>query len=410
MDGVPAPVALGASGEAPPRRLATGVGELDRVLGGGLIEGGLVLLGGEPGIGKSTLVLQALAGAGAHGRTILVSGEETVGQVRERSQRLAVDADRVEVVADARLSAAIAAIELHRPAVCAIDSVQTLVADHLDAPAGSVAQVRECAATLLRVAKASGVALVLVGQVTKDGGLAGPRTLEHLVDVVVYFEGDETRAERVLRPTKNRFGSTDEAGILEMRPDGLAATDPSRLLASPGELRPGSCVYPDVRGTRVLPVEVQALVAPTEVVPPRRLAVGIDRGRLAQVIAVLSRHARVRLGDQDVFVSVAGGARISDPASDLAVALAIASAQRGVPLAAPTAAFGELGLTGAVRPVGHYARRLGAAADHGMDVAVVPARGSATPSEGGRGPARVREIEAVEDALDVAISRTPRSG
>jgi DNA repair protein RadA/Sms len=379
------------------------------VLGGGLVEGGLVLLGGEPGIGKSTLVLQALAGSCAHGRAILVTGEETAGQVRERSERLSVDADGVEVVADGRLSAAVAAIELHRPAVCAIDSVQTLAADHLEAPAGSVAQVREATTALLRAAKETGTALLLVGQVTKDGGLAGPRTLEHLVDVVVYFEGDENRAERILRPTKNRFGATDEAGILEMRADGLAAADPAALLAAIGEPRAGSCVFADVRGSRVLPVEIQALVAPTEIVPPRRLAVGIDRGRLAQVIAVLSRHARVRLGDQDVFVSVAGGARVTDPASDLAVALAIASAHAGAPLAARTAAFGELGLTGAVRPVGHHARRLGAAAAHGMDVAVVPTRGPGAPSDG-RGPARVHEVEAIEDALEAAIARPARNG
>lgn len=409
VDSLPTPTTLGSLADEAPVRLATGVGELDRVLGGGLVQGGLVLIGGEPGIGKSTLVLQALAGARRHGRAILVTGEETAAQVRERSERLAVDAAEVEVVADARLSAAIAAIELHRPAVCAIDSVQTLVADHLEAPAGSVAQVREATAGLLRVAKQTGVALVLVGQVTKDGGLAGPRTLEHLVDVVVYFEGDENRAERVLRPTKNRFGATDEAGILEMRPDGLHAADTGALLASSGEPRPGSCVFLDVKGSRVLPVEVQALVSPTEVVPPRRLAVGIDRGRLAQVIAVLSRHARVRLGDQDVFVSVAGGARVTDPASDLAVALAIASAHRGVPLAAGTAAFGELGLTGAVRPVGHRSRRLGAASAHGLDVAVVPVRDpSARPD--GRGPSRVHEIEAIEDAIDAAISGSQDSG
>lgn len=409
-DSVPSPARLGAlEGEAP-SRLATGVAELDRVLGGGLVQGGLVLLGGEPGIGKSTLVLQALAGATAHGRAILVTGEETATQVRERARRLTVDASDVEVIADGRLETALAAIELHRPAVCAVDSVQTLAADGLDAPAGSVAQVREAAGALLRAAKQTGVALVLVGQVTKDGGLAGPRTLEHLVDVVVYFEGDESRAERILRATKNRFGSTDETGILEMRADGLAPADPSVLLAPAGDARPGSCVFLDVRGSRVLPVEVQALVAPTEVVPPRRVAVGIDRGRLAQVIAVLSRHARVRLGDQDVFVSVAGGARVTDPAADLAVALAIASAHRGVPLAAArTAAFGELGLTGVVRPVGHRSRRLGAAAAHGMDVAVVPARSSAgAPEE--RVPRRVHEVEAVEDALDAAFSSAVPTG
>lgn len=395
--------------EERPDRLMTGLGELDRVLGSGLVPGSLVLIGGEPGIGKSTLVLQALAGiAGgrpAGRRVMLVTGEESPIQVRGRAERLDCDCGAVEVVAETRLESVLAAIDAHEPAVCAIDSVQTLYSDAVEGSPGAPNQVRQVTVELMRVAKERGATILLVGQVTKDGGLAGPRTLEHLVDCVLSFEGDDLRAHRVLRATKNRFGSTNETGLFEMHAGGLRSVeDPTRLyLAEAGE-RVGSCVFPAIEGSRALLVEVQALVGPTEIVPPRRVAIGVDRTRLAQVIAVLSRHAGMRLGDQDVFVSVAGGARAPDPAADLAMALALASAHRGVPLTAGTTAFGELGLTGAVRPAGHAVRRLAAAAAHGMKAAVMP------PAQGGveagaPAPTFLREVPGVREALEVAFAR-----
>jgi DNA repair protein RadA/Sms len=389
-----------------PERLATGIGELDRVLGGGLVPGSLVLLGGEPGIGKSTLVLQALAGlAAGNAPVMLVTGEESPIQVRGRAERLACDCGPIQVVAETRLESVLAAIDAHAPVVCAIDSVQTLQSDAVEGAPGAPNQVRAVTVALMRAAKERGVTVLLVGQVTKDGGLAGPRTLEHLVDCVLSFEGDDLRAHRVLRATKNRFGSTNETGLFEMRSAGLEPVeDPTRLyLAEAGE-RVGSCVFPAIEGSRALLVEVQALVGPTEIVPPRRVAIGVDRTRMAQVIAVLSRHAGVRLGDADVFVSVAGGARALDPAADLAMALAITSAHRGMPLAAGTVAFGELGLTGAVRPAGHGARRLAAAAAHGMEAAITPpAEIDAEP--GSPSPRGRHQAPGVREALEVAFSR-----
>jgi DNA repair protein RadA/Sms len=363
--GLPRPVPLGEVGALSEERIPTGVSELDRVLGGGIVPGSLVLIGGEPGIGKSTLVLQALAHMSASRPALLVTGEESPAQVRHRSQRLATSCDAVSVYPETRLEAVLAILESDPPGICAIDSVQTLTSDSLDSAPGSPAQVRQVTAELVRVAKERDVAMILVGQVTKDGGLAGPRLLEHLVDAVISFEGDDVRAQRVLRAVKNRFGSTNETGILEMRADGLASVDdPSDIyLAEAGE-RVGSCLFPAIEGSRAVLVEIQALVGPTDIVPPRRVAGGIDRTRLAQVLAVLGRHAGVRLGDQDVFVSVAGGARAPDPAADLAIALAVARAARGEPLPGPVAAMGEIGLTGALRPVGHAGRRMRVAADH----------------------------------------------
>ncbi|WP_217915074.1 DNA repair protein RadA [Miltoncostaea marina] len=402
---VPAITRLADLVDETPERMATGIPELDRVLGGGLVPGSLVLLGGEPGIGKSTLVLQALASLARDARALLVTGEESAVQVRSRSERLRCDCGPVEVLAETRLEAVIAAIEAHAPAVCAIDSVQTLASDMVEGAPGAPSQVRQATVELMRAAKERGVTILLVGQVTKDGGLAGPRTLEHLVDCVLSFEGDDMRAQRVLRATKNRFGSTNETGLFEMRSTGLVSVeDPTRLyLAEAGE-RVGSCVFPAIEGSRALLVEIQALVGPTEIVPPRRVAIGVDRTRLAQVVAVLSRHAGVRLGDADVFVSVAGGARALDPAADLAMALAITSAHRGVPLAAGTAAFGELGLTGAVRPAGHGMRRLAAAAAHGTEVAVTPPV-EVNGEAGSPSPRHVHAIPGVREALEVAFAR-----
>jgi DNA repair protein RadA/Sms len=388
-----------------PDRLATGIGELDRVLGGGLVPGSLVLIGGEPGIGKSTLVLQALARLPSPEAAMLITGEESPVQVRGRAERLSVDCGPIRVLAETRLETVLSAIEALEPQVCAVDSVQTLHSDAVEGAPGAPNQVRQVTVELMRVAKERGVTILLVGQVTKDGGLAGPRTLEHLVDCVLSFEGDDLRAHRVLRATKNRFGSTNETGVFEMGPSGLESVDdPTRLYLAEAGDRVGSCVFPAIEGSRALLVEVQALVGPTEIVPPRRVAIGVDRTRLAQVIAVLSRHAGLRLGDADVFVSVAGGARAIDPAADLAIALAVTSAHRGVPLAPGTAAFGELGLTGAVRPAGHSVRRLAAAAGHGMRAAVMPP-GRSGSDPGSPAPSVLHEVAGVQEALEAAFTR-----
>ena len=396
-----APVRLSDIAEAGEARVPTGVAELDRVLGGGLVPGSLVLIGGEPGIGKSTMVMQALAHLSGGRRVLLITGEESPVQVRSRAARLTCDCGAVEVVAETGLQAVVGLIESGDYAVCAVDSVQTLSSENLDGAPGSVGQVREAAAELLRAAKSSGVTVILVGQVTKDGALAGPRLLEHLVDCVVSFDGEDGRSYRVLRATKNRFGSTNEVGVLEMRADGLVSVeDPAAVwLAEAGE-RVGSCVFPVLEGSRSLLVEVQALVGPTEVVPPRRVAVGVDRTRLAQVIAILSRHAGLRLGDQDVFVSVAGGARALEPAADLAIALAVVSAHRGRPLGSGTAAFGELGLTGGLRPVSGAERRLAAASEKGLKCVIIPGGERVKP---GATPLGVTGVDAVRAAIDAAF-------
>ena len=400
--GIPRPVPLGQVGAPREERIPTGVSELDRVLGGGIVPGSLVLIGGEPGIGKSTLVLQALAHMSASRPALLVTGEESPAQVRQRAQRLATSCDAIAVYPETRLEAVLAILEADPPGICAIDSVQTLTSDALDGAPGSPAQVRQATAELVRVAKERDVAMILVGQVTKDGGLAGPRLLEHLVDAVISFEGDDVRAQRVLRAMKNRFGSTNETGILEMRADGLASVDdPSDIyLAEAGE-RVGSCLFPAIEGSRAVLVEVQALVGPTDIVPPRRVAGGVDRTRLAQVLAVMGRHAGVRLGDQDVFVSVAGGARAQDPAADLAIALAVASAARGEPLPGPVVAMGEIGLTGALRPVAHAGRRLRVSADHSVARALTGPLGDIDPSE--PRPADVHTATELRDAIREAF-------
>jgi DNA repair protein RadA/Sms len=399
------PVRLGDLSLAPSVRIATGVDELDRVLGGGFVPGSLVLIAGEPGIGKSTLVLQALAGVAATESVLLITGEESLAQIHARGRRVSADTDAVAILAESNLERAVDAIIEHGPAVCVIDSIQTLVSDAAEGTVGAVSQVRQATGALMRLAKERDIVIVLVGHVTKDGGLAGPRMLEHMVDCVITFEGEEMRAHRVLRTTKNRYGSINETGVLEMRPDGLVSVDdPAGLfLAEVGE-RVGSCIFPVVQGSRAILVEIQALVGPTEVVPPRRVAVGVDRTRLAQVIAVLSRHAGFRLSDQDVFVSVAAGARAIDPAADLAMALAIASAHRGTPLAAGSAAFGEIGLTGGVRPTGHWGRRLAAVGAHGLTMAVVPnmAGDHAEPPPSG---VEISSVGDITQALAVACPR-----
>jgi DNA repair protein RadA/Sms len=340
-------------------RISTGVPELDRVLGGGLVPASLVLVGGEPGVGKSTLLLTALGAIAASGRrALLVTGEESTAQVKLRAARLG-GTDGVEILAETELDAVCATLERERPDVCVIDSVQTLYAQDLGSAPGSVGQVREAAGRLLRVAKEFGVATILVGHVTKDGAVAGPRVLEHLVDCVLQFEGDRYHAHRVLRAQKNRFGSTNELGVFEMTGAGLVGVpDPSELFGKtlPGEI--GAAVACALEGTRPILLEIQALVAPTDLAMPRRVGTGVDPKRLAMIVAVLSRHAGLALGSADVFVNVAGGLRIDEPGADLAIALAIASAARGTPARDGVVAFGEIGLTGRLRVAAQSERRL----------------------------------------------------
>jgi DNA repair protein RadA/Sms len=362
-------------------RLSTGIGELDRVLGGGLVPGSLVLIGGSPGIGKSTLTTAALGNLAAARRKVLyVSGEESAAQVKLRAERLGPHALSVPIVAETDLAAVLATLESERPDVCVIDSVQVLYDPALSGAPGSVGQVREVAGRVMRVAKARGIATLLVGHVTKEGSLAGPRVLEHLVDCVLSFEGERERTYRTLRALKNRFGSTNEAGVFEMREQGLVEVeDASARFVSEATRAPGSVVVCAMEGSRPLLVEVQALVAPSELVPPRRVANGVDRNRLALVLAVLARHGGIALGSSDVFVSVAGGVRVDEPGADLAIALALASAAKGVTAEGrPLAAFGELGLTGELRHVAHPDRRLAEAAKFGLDAVVHPGERVAT--------------------------------
>jgi DNA repair protein RadA/Sms len=386
--------------EAPAmRRLVTRIGEFDRVLGGGLVPGSLVLIGGAPGIGKSTITGGALGNLAAAGHRVLyVSGEESAAQVKLRAERLGADALRVPIVAETDLDAVEATLEAERPDVCVVDSVQTLYSGGMSGAAGSVGQVREVAGRLMRVAKERDIAVLLVGHVTKEGALAGPRVLEHLVDCVLQFEGERERTYRTLRALKNRFGSTNEVGVFEMRDSGLVeVADASARFVEEATRAPGSVVLCAMEGSRPLLVELQALVAPTSLVPPRRVSNGVDRNRLALVLAVLSRHAGVQLGSSDVFVSVAGGVRVEEPGADLAIALAVTSAARGVPLGdgdRPVAAFGEIGLTGELRYVAHPDRRIAEAAKFGLAPVLAPGadartlRAALAAVLGGRAPER----------------------
>ena len=363
-------------------RLRTGIGELDRVLGGGLVPGSLVLIGGSPGIGKSTLTSGALGNLAAAGRkTLYVSGEESAAQVKLRAERLGPAALAVPIVAETDLDTVLATLESERPDACVVDSVQVLHDPALSGGPGSVGQVREVAGRLMRVAKERQVAVVLVGHVTKEGAIAGPRVLEHLVDCVMSFEGERERTYRTLRALKNRFGSTNEVGVFEMREHGLIEVeDASARFVTEATRAPGSVVLCAMEGSRPLLVEVQALVAPSELQPPRRVANGVDRNRLALVLAVLARHGGIGLGTSDVFVSVAGGVRVDEPGADLAIALALASAAKGIsaPGRAPPAAFGELGLTGELRHAAHPDRRLAEARKFSLAEVVHPGAGAAT--------------------------------
>jgi DNA repair protein RadA/Sms len=392
------PVAIGAVSVEEAARISTGVAELDRVLGGGLVPGSLVLVGGEPGVGKSTLLLTALGAiARGGGRALLVTGEESTAQVSLRAERLG-GAESVEILAETELDVVCATLDAERPDVCVIDSVQTLHASALASAPGSVAQVREAAGRILRVAKEANVATVLVGHVTKDGAVAGPRVLEHLVDCVLQFEGDRYHEHRVLRATKNRFGSTNELGVFEMSAAGLIGVpDPSELFGTTHAGEVGAAVACTLEGTRPLLLEVQALVAPTDLAMPRRVGTGVDPKRLAMVVAVLGRHAGVALANADVFVNVAGGVRIEEPGADLAVALAIASAARGVPVREGLAAFGEIGLTGRLRQSSQAERRLDECAKLGIATVVAPA---GTPV---RKDVRVAPAETLRAALAAGL-------
>jgi DNA repair protein RadA/Sms len=396
-----APVALGDVHAAESDRLGTGVPELDRVLGGGLVPASLVLVAGEPGVGKSTLLLSVLGALARNGRTaLLVTGEESAAQVSLRGARIG-GAESVGIVAETELATVCATLERERPDVCVVDSVQTLYASEIGSAPGSVAQVREAAGRLMRVAKETGVATILVGHVTKDGAVAGPRVLEHLVDCVLQFEGDRYHEHRVLRATKNRFGSTNELGIFEMTASGLVGVpDPSELLGAthPGEV--GAAVGCALEGTRPLLLEVQSLVTPTDLAMPRRVGTGVDPKRLAMIVAVLSRHAGLALGSADVFVNVAGGVRIEEPGADLAVALAIASAARGLPVREASAAFGEIGLTGRLRPAAQAERRLDECRKLGIATVVAP---EGTPL---RGDPRVTAVETLRAALRSALVKS----
>jgi DNA repair protein RadA/Sms len=385
-------------------RIPTGVAELDRVLGGGLVPASLVLVGGEPGVGKSTLLLSALAAISKERRAVLVTGEESSAQVKLRAARLG-GAEQVEILAETELEAVCATLEHERPDVCVIDSVQTLYSSELGSAPGSVGQVRESAARLLRVAKESGVATILVGHVTKDGAVAGPRVLEHLVDCVLQFEGDRYHEHRVLRASKNRFGSTNELAVFEMTGAGLVGVpEPSELFGRTVEGEIGAAVGCVLEGSRPLLLEIQALVAPTDLAMPRRVGTGVDPKRLAMIVAVLSRHARIALGQADVFVNVAGGVRIDEPGADLAIALAIVSAARGAPVKAGTAAFGEVGLTGRLRPATQSERRLEECAKLGLVAAIAPA---GTPA---RGKLRMIGAETLREAAKAGIDAERAEG
>ena len=355
-------------------RQATGISEFDRVLGGGLVEGGVVLIGGDPGIGKSTLLLQVLCHLGRSAQAIYVSGEESPQQIAMRAKRLGLDASEVELLAEINLEKILATLQTHKPNIAVIDSIQTVYSEALSSAPGSVAQVRECSAQLTRLAKQLGITVILVGHVTKDGTLAGPRVLEHIVDTVLYFEGDQNSSFRLIRAFKNRFGAVNELGVFAMTEKGLReVANPSALFLSHHDSQvAGSCITVTMEGTRPLLIEIQALVDESHAPSPKRLCVGLEQNRLAMLLAVLHRHAGIPCFDQDVFINAVGGVKIAEPAVDLAVILSIVSSLKNKPLDNKLIVFGEVGLAGEVRPVQGGQMRLKEAAKLGFSKAIVP--------------------------------------
>ena len=383
------------------QRYSTGMAEFDRVLGGGLVQGGVVLLGGDPGIGKSTLLLQALchmSQISATANVLYVSGEESAQQVALRAKRMTLDATAIHFLAEIRLEKIQSALTERKPDVAVIDSIQTIYSDALQSAPGSVAQVRECAAQLTRLAKASGTCIILVGHVTKEGALAGPRVLEHMVDTVLYFEGDTHSSFRLIRAFKNRFGAVNELGVFAMNEKGLReVSNPSALfLSHHGGQVPGSCIMVTQEGTRPLLVEIQALVDEAHAPNARRLSVGLEQNRLAMLLAVLHRHAGIACFDQDVFVNAVGGVKITEPGADLAVLLAIVSSLKNKPLPEKTVVFGEVGLAGEIRPVQRGQERLKEAAKLGFVQAIVPKANKPKQAISG---IEVIAVERVEEAV-----------
>jgi DNA repair protein RadA/Sms len=380
-------------------RFGTGIEEFDRVLGGGLVAGGVVLIGGDPGIGKSTLLLQALASIAHERKTLYVSGEESGAQIALRARRLAVDGRELKLQAEIQLEKILGTLAEVKPEVAVIDSIQTLYSDALTSAPGSVAQVRECAAQLTRVAKQTGVTIILVGHVTKEGALAGPRVLEHIVDTVLYFEGDTQSSFRLVRAIKNRFGAVNELGVFAMTDKGLkGVSNPSALFLSQHDSQvPGSCVMVTQEGTRPLLVEIQALVDASHLPNARRLSVGLEQNRLAMLLAVLHRHAGVAAFDQDVFINAVGGVKITEPAADLAVLLAIQSSMRNKALPRGLVVFGEVGLAGEIRPAPRGQERLREAAKLGFSIALIPkANAPKQPIEG----MRIVAVERIDEAFN----------
>ncbi len=376
-----------ATHETPPPRAASGLGELDRVLGGGLVPASAILVGGDPGIGKSTLLLQAAASFARSGLSCLyVSGEEASAQVRMRAHRLDLSDAPVQLAAETNLRDILTTLDATRPDLAIIDSIQTMWADHVDSAPGSVSQVRAAAHELVSFAKKRGTSVILVGHVTKDGQIAGPRVVEHMVDTVLYFEGERGHQFRILRAVKNRFGPADEIGVFEMTGAGLAeVANPSALfLSERGQASPGSAVFAGIEGTRPVLTEIQALVAPSPLGTPRRTVVGLDSGRLSTILAVLESRCGIPFTGLDVFLNVAGGMRVSEPAADLAVAAALLSAREDVALPSDMVVFGEISLSGALRPVGQTENRLKEAQKLGFSQAVAPDRSKIEPGDGMR--------------------------
>ncbi|SIS83058.1 DNA repair protein RadA [Paracoccus saliphilus] len=383
-----------ATEEAPPPRGHSGLAELDRVLGGGLVPGSAVLVGGDPGIGKSTLLLQGAAAFARAGlNAVYISGEEASAQVRMRAGRLGLTDSPVRLGAETNLRNILTTLDREKPDLAIIDSVQTLWADHVEAAPGSVAQVRAAAHELVTFAKRSGVAIVIVGHVTKDGQIAGPRVVEHMVDTVLYFEGERGHQFRILRSVKNRFGPADEIGVFEMTGAGLAeVANPSALfLSERGQPVPGSAVFAGIEGTRPVLTEVQALVAPSTLASPRRTVVGLDSGRVSTIIAVLEARCGIPFTGLDVFLNVAGGMRVNEPAADLAIAGALLSAREDSALPPEAVLFGEISLSGALRPVAQAENRLKEAQKLGFSQAILP-EGQKVEGLGGMGLRRIADL------------------